>query len=302
MRSPLKLLHFEFCRFFLTMNKNQPRFNSTRTPAREEIKEMDEYLNKGIKEIIDEFPEVEDILSDYEIGCGPCNVGICLLKDIVAIHRLAEDQERQLMARIAKAIHPDQDIRIPRAEKKAAARPGELKYSPPMKKLVDEHVLIKRWIALIPRVVENLDVESEEGRRLILEGIDMIRSYADKYHHAKEEDILFKYFDEEADIIKVMHEDHAHGRSLVKEMLAALDRRDAKTIAANLIAYRELLTEHIRKEDEILYPWMDNQLSTHLVGELYAKFDEVDRQIDVSPGKYEVFIDQLEKKFATQEG
>ena len=263
---------------------------------------MDEYLNKGIKEIIEKFPEVENVLNDYDIGCGPCNVGICLLKDIVAIHRLAEDQERQLMARIAKAIHPDQDIRIPRAEKKAAAKPEELKYSPPMKKLVDEHVLIKRWIALIPKVVENLDVESEEGRRLILEGIDMIRSYADKYHHAKEEDILFKYFDEDADIIKVMHEDHAHGRSLVKEMLAALDKRDAKTIAANLMAYRELLTEHIRKEDEILYPWMDNQLSTHQVGELFSKFDEVDRQIDVSPGKYLVFIDQLEKRIEKQEG
>jgi len=263
---------------------------------------MEEYLNKGIKEIIEKFPEVEDVLNDYDIGCGPCNVGICLLKDIVAIHRLAKDQERQLMARIAKAIHPDQDIRIPRAEKKAAAKSEELKYSPPMKKLVDEHVLIKRWIALIPKVVENLDVESEEGRRLILEGIDMIRSYADKYHHAKEEDILFKYFDEDADIIKVMHEDHTHGRSLVKEMLAALDKRDAKTIAANLMAYRELLTEHIRKEDEILYPWMDNQLSTRQVGELFSKFDEVDRQIDVSPGKYEAFINQLEKRIEKQEG
>lgn len=263
---------------------------------------MDEYFNKGIKEIIEKFPEVEDVLNDYDIGCGPCNVGICLLKDIVAIHRLPEDQERQLMARIAKAIDPDRDIHIPRAEKKNTAKSEELKYSPPMKKLVDEHVLIKRWLALIPEVVENLDVESQEGRRLILDGIDMIRSYADKYHHAKEEDILFKYFDEEADILKVMHEDHTRGRNLVKEMLSALEKRDAKTIAANLMAYRELLTEHIRKEDEILYPWMDNQLSTHQVGELFSKFGEVDRQIDVSPGKYEIFIDQLEQKFAAQEG
>jgi hemerythrin-like domain-containing protein len=284
------------------MNKNQLRFHNALTPACEEIKEMEEYVNKGIKEIIDEFPEVEDILNDYDIGCGPCNVGICLLKDIVTIHQLPEDQERQLMARIAKAIHPEQDIRIPRAEKKSAAKPEGLKYSPPMKKLVDEHVLIKRWIALIPEVVKNLDVESEEGRRLILDGIDMIRSYADKYHHAKEEDILFKYFDEEADFIKVMHEDHTRGRALVKEMLAALEKRDAKTIAANLMAYRELLTEHIRKEDEILYPWMDNQLSTHQVGELFAQFDEVDRQIDVSPGKYEALINQLEKKIEKQQG
>ncbi len=263
---------------------------------------MNQYLNKGIKEIIAEFPEVEDVLNEFDIGCGPCNVGICLLKDIVAIHRLPEDQEQQLMARIAKAIHPDQDIRIPRAEKKTGTKPKDFTYSPPMKKLVDEHVLIKRWIALIPEFAKNLDVESEEGRRLILDGIDMIRSYADKYHHAKEEEILFKYFNEETDILKVMHADHARGRALVKEMLAALEKRDAKTIAANLMAYRELLTEHIRKEDEILYPWMDDQLSTHQVGELFAKFGEVDRQIDVSPGKYLVFIAQLEKKFAKQEG
>jgi hemerythrin-like domain-containing protein len=269
--------------------------------AHEETKEMDKYLNKGIKEIIEEFPEVENVLNDYDIGCGPCNVGICLLKDIVAIHRLSDEQERQLMARIAKAIDPGQDIRIPRAEKKTGTKPKDFAYSPPMKKLVDEHVLIKRWIALIPEFVNNLDVESEEGRRLILKGIDMIRSYADKYHHAKEEDILFKYFDEEADIIKVMHADHAHGRSLVKEMLAALDKRDTKTIAANLMAYRDLLSEHIRKEDEILYPWMDNQLSTRQVGELFAKFDEVDRQIDLSPEKYEAFVDQLEKKIKRQE-
>ena len=263
---------------------------------------MEEYLNKPIKEIIAQYPVVEDVLNDFDIGCGPCNVGICLLKDIVAIHRLSDDQQQQLMAKIARAIDPEQDIKIPKKEKKSETQAKEFKYSPPMKKLVDEHVLIKRWIALIPEFVENLDVESEKGRRLILDGIDMIRSYADRYHHAKEEDILFKYFDEDADIIKVMHEDHAHGRELVKEMLAALEKKDAKTIAANLMAYRELLTEHIRKEDEILYPWMDNQLSTHQVGELFSKFDEVDRQIDVSSVKYADFIDQLEKKFEKQEG
>ena len=31
-------------------------------------------MNKGIKEIIDQFPELEDILNEYDIGCGPCGV------------------------------------------------------------------------------------------------------------------------------------------------------------------------------------------------------------------------------------
>jgi hemerythrin-like domain-containing protein len=258
---------------------------------------MDEFLNNGIKEIINEFPEVESILNDYDIGCGPCSIGICLLKDIVAIHRLPEDQEQELMARIAKTIRSEEDIKIPALEKRTEAKPKEFKYSPPIKKLVDEHVLIKRWIALIPKVVNDLDVETEEGRQLILKGIDMIRSYADKFHHAKEEEILFKYFDENSDILKVMHEDHTHARGLVKAMLDALERRDQKTIAENLMAYRDLLTEHIRKEDEILYPWMDNQLSTRQVGELFAKFAEADQQMGFSPDKYEHLIDQLEIKF-----
>jgi len=32
---------------------------------------MEAYLNKGIKEIINQFPEVESILDEYGIGCAP---------------------------------------------------------------------------------------------------------------------------------------------------------------------------------------------------------------------------------------
>jgi hemerythrin-like domain-containing protein len=262
---------------------------------------MEEFLSKGIKEIIDQFPAVEAILDEYEIGCGPCNVGICQLKDIVEIHRLPAQQEQELMARIAKAIYPDKDIKIPKIKKKAATESNEISYSPPMRKLVDEHVLIKRWIALIPKVVDNLDVESEDGRQLIVDGIDMIRSYADKYHHAKEEDILFKYFDEGLDILKVMHADHTQARGHVKAMLDALERKDKTSLAEHLMAYRDLLVEHIRKEDEILYPWMDNNLSTRQVGELFSKFDAADDQMGFSPLKYQKFIENLEKKFNSQE-
>ena len=59
-----------------------------------------------------------------------------------------------------------------------------------MKRLVDEHVLIKRWVALILEVLKDLDIESEDGSQLILDGVDFIRSYADRYHHGKEEEIL----------------------------------------------------------------------------------------------------------------
>ncbi len=61
---------------------------------------MEAYLNKSIKQIITEFPDVTVILAEYGIGCGPCNVGTCLFKDIVQIHQLPADKEQEMMERI----------------------------------------------------------------------------------------------------------------------------------------------------------------------------------------------------------
>jgi hypothetical protein len=105
---------------------------------------MEAYSNKGIKQIINQFPEVENILEEYGIGCAPCSVGTCLLKDIVEIHYLDADQEQKLMTRITNIIYPGKVIKLHQIKRKNNAEPNEISYSPPVKKLVEEHVLIKR--------------------------------------------------------------------------------------------------------------------------------------------------------------
>ena len=241
---------------------------------------LQEYMNKGIKDVMSEFPEVAEILEQYNIGCAVCTEGSCLLKDIVDVHNLAPEDEKALMAQIAGIVEPGRPVELPAARKVSQAKPKDTEYSPPLRQLVDEHILIKRWVALIPEFVESLDVESEEGRQLILAAVDFIRSYADKYHHAKEEEILFKYFDEESDILRTMHADHEKARSHVRAVLEALETKDRDAIAQHLIAYGELLAAHILKEDEILYRWMDRNLSVTQVGELFSKFAEVDEKMD----------------------
>ena len=262
---------------------------------------MEAYLNKSIKEIINQFPEVGNILNEYNIGCAPCSVGSCLLKDIVEIHNLPSEEEQELMARIAKVIYPDREVKIPEVKRKGEAKPREIRYSPPMKKLVNEHVLIKRLVTMIPEVIDNLDIESEPGRQVIINSIDFIRSYADKYHHAKEEEILFKYFGEDLDIIKTMREDHENARAHVKAILEGLDKQDKEVVSEHLNAYQELLTEHIKKEDEILYPWMDRNLSITQIGELFSKFNEKDEELDDTPKIYEGFVNKLEENFKLKE-
>lgn len=242
---------------------------------------MEKYLHAPIKESITKFPEVGRILEEYNIGCVPCTLGSCLLKDIVAIHNLPVDQEAQLMYRVEKVIYPDRDIKKPEGKAVAPKAPaGNIKYSPPIKRLVDEHALIKKWLELIPAVLEKIDIESEADRQLILDALDFLRFYADKFHHAKEENILFGYTDKNLDIIKTILQDHDAARSHVKAISKAIKSKDREAIARHLSAYRDLLTEHIKKEDEILYPWIDRGLSTRQVGELFAKFDEAEERMD----------------------
>ncbi|HKN19360.1 MAG TPA: hypothetical protein VJW95_06145 [Dissulfurispiraceae bacterium] len=167
---------------------------------------MEKYLSKGIKEVITEFPAIGTILDEYNIGCTLCGVGTCLLKDIVQVHNLPPEEERVLMARISRIIYPDRNVQIPVTEIRcASAGIREVKCSPPIQGLVDEHTVIKRVLAMIPDIIEDLDVSRVEDRALVLDTIDFIRSYADRYHHAKEEDILFKEFDENLEMVKIFN-------------------------------------------------------------------------------------------------
>lgn len=260
---------------------------------------LSDILEQPIKTLIDAHPPVGEILERYGVGCVDCGVGTCLTRDIVAIHNLDPDTEQAMMREVAGAVFPGRTVDIPRREVSDAGETDPSALSPPMRKLMDEHGYIKRWAALIPRLVEGLDLESDGGRERVLAGVAFIRSYADKFHHAKEESILFDFFDASLDILKVMLEDHETARSHVLAVLEALEKRDREAVGSHLMAYAALLNEHIKKEDEILFPWMDRQLTDPQVGRLFARFAEVDRQFGDEPRRHETFIEQLEAEFAS---
>lgn len=258
---------------------------------------MDLYRNKGIKDIITEFPQVGDILEEYDIGCVPCTVGICLLKDILDIHKMTHEKEQELMARIEAVIYPERKIQTVAIADSAISDDSPHVFSGPMQILVDEHVTIKRWLALIPSVADNIDLAIDEGVAVIVDGIDLIKSYADRLHHGKEEGILFRYFDDSEKIFQVIYEDHRIARNHVKEMLTAINNKDVLALSEHLTAYGLLLTEHIKKEDEILFPWLDRKLTAGQIAELAEKFDAVDRLIGVEPEKYHSYLTRLEDRF-----
>ncbi len=50
----------------------------------------------AIQEVMQKYPVIGEILARYDIGCTTCKVGICLLKDVVAIHGLSPEAEANI--------------------------------------------------------------------------------------------------------------------------------------------------------------------------------------------------------------
>lgn len=256
---------------------------------------IEKYLNSNIKDLINEFDGIQQALDKFEIGCAPCSLGTCKLKDVVGIHNLNAENEKELITQIFKIIYPGESFEIPRIAQEKKSTGNTM--SPPLRMLVNEHILIKRVLALAPKIAEKLDLSITEHKQLIRDIADFIRSYADKYHHSKEEDILFQYFDSSLDIIKVMISDHVQSRTYVAEMLNAVETENTLIAKNNLMNYCNLLTEHIQKEDTILYPWMDNNLDTKQVGKMYSEFLNINNSKPEIQGKYETLVNNLESVF-----
>ncbi len=262
---------------------------------------MRDHLNRGVRDVITDYPEVGRILEAFGVGCTTCALGSCLLKDLVGIHNLNPDVEADLMYRIECSIYPD---RIVKRRQTAVLTEPEAKpnrFSPPLQSLVDEHKAIKRWLFLIPSVVSALNKGATDVWPIVEGGASLMKEYADRLHHAKEEEILFSYVDRSSEIIQVMCQDHVHGREHRRMISEAILGQKSVQAAEHLMAYCELLTAHIKREDEILFPWVDRSLSMSQVGELHGLFTGVDAKAAEEVRKHMDFLKSAEVWAADRE-
>lgn len=153
------------------------------------------------------------------------------------------------------------------------------------KKLMEEHQLILGYIGILQNFAQQwLASESEDqGYFTKLEAIiGFIQNYADSYHHAKEEDILFRHMEEPGVLshcnpLPVMLSDHEIGRSHVRAMLHAIAVKDRGTAINHVLAWAEHLSNHIYKEDNVLYVMAEEGLSQEAKVKIKAAYDEVEK-------------------------
>lgn len=169
----------------------------------------------------------------------------------------------------------------------------------PIRILNEEHQNILKMIALMKNKSVNSDEELDQ--KFWEKAVFFIQNYADKFHHAKEEEILFQEINAQEEkmhcnpVGQMLYE-HELGRGLVKEMVAGLIKRDKAKVISNALSYSQLLEEHILKEDQILYPMAEEAINKSGWELVAKKFEKVNREIKSTEQKCLAILDEATEK------
>ena len=254
---------------------------------------VDKYLDCGIKDLLMQFPKIRELLDEIKINCAECSGGTCKLKDVIEIHGIGEQDEKILINKIIEIVYPEKITQIPTSEEKIE----DLKvstHSAPFAKLLDEHKLIKRWLMLIPNIHDFLDKDHDEVIQILSLSSDFIRLYIDKYHQVKEDEKIFPILDQKLEILKTMSDEHERIRFHAGILFDALEDKIKGAIKESLNIYNVLISEHITKEEEVLFPWIERHLSIAQKNDLNLKFIELETESLVLDKKYNALIENLE--------
>ncbi len=165
--------------------------------------------------------------------------------------------------------------------------------------LKKEHRGIERMLTVAEAIAGKLETGQPIPPEHLSRMVEFFQVFADKCHHGKEEDQLFRSLEETgfapfAGPIQVMLEEHKQGREYVKAMAqAAKDyayepEKTANAFSENARGYISLLRQHIQKEDNVLYPMADKHLSPEEQDRLLESFEQIERE-RIGPGKHEEF-------------
>ena len=173
----------------------------------------------------------------------------------------------------------------------------------PIGSLMWEHRLIEKIVPIIEKEVTEIEKTSENDPVLIDLIVDFLRVYADKTHHGKEEDILFKKLGEKK--IKLEHTkiidelilEHITARSKVNKLSEANnkwlegDRESLKIVRQMLLELADLYPEHIRKEDRQFFHQSMTYFSPEEQEKMNQEFSDFDKKM--IHWKYQQVIDKL---------
>ncbi len=161
----------------------------------------------------------------------------------------------------------------------------------PIGPLMWEHRLIEKMLASMMRHVDAVEKTKKVNPLIIDTAVDFIRTYADRTHHGKEEEILFRDLAKKEltpELKKIMQElldEHVWGRKTTAALVAAKEkylRGDVEQLSVIIDHARQLgnfYPKHIEKEDKhFFYPCQEYFNKEEQI-KMLAEFWEFDRKM-----------------------
>jgi len=176
----------------------------------------------------------------------------------------------------------------------------------PIGPMMIEHRLIERMVGVLKGELGAIKERDRANAALIDAAVDFFRTYADRTHHGKEEDILFRDLaqkqlsEEHSRIMRELVEEHVYARSQVRALAEGKQRYvqgdDAALhdIAANLTILAEFYPKHIEKEDKRFFIPIMGYFSAEERDRMLAEFWEFDR--NMIHEKYKKLVEQFQGK------
>jgi len=161
----------------------------------------------------------------------------------------------------------------------------------PIAPLMIEHRLIESMATVMKDQAERLDAGQELDPRFIPEVVDFMRTYADRTHHGKEEDILFKVLKgkmlsgEHRRVLEKLEMDHVKARGMVGKLSTLGDEYvggspsaayQASMLMKDLVA---LYHAHIELEDQGFFVPVMEYLSTEERRAMLEEFRDFDSRM-----------------------
>lgn len=175
----------------------------------------------------------------------------------------------------------------------------------PIGPLMREHRLIERMIDLLGKQLTQMSETKKVNAAFLMVAVDFLRTYADRTHHGKEEDILFRELAkkqlslEDKQIMNELVEEHIWARSMVARLVQSRE----SYVRGNMDSLNEILTSvkelvvfypvHILKEDKNFFYQSLNYLEKQEQDKMLQEFWEFDRKLIHE--KYQNVVAGIEK-------
>jgi Uncharacterized conserved protein len=171
-----------------------------------------------------------------------------------------------------------------------------------------EHRLIEKMFGLSQKEVLKMKNDEIVDPLFVDTIVDFIRTYADRTHHGKEEDILFVKLkkkdlnEKDTTMMNDLINEHRYARSLVVALLDAKnkyisgDKSCLPVIIERLETLINFYPEHIRKEDREFFPNTELYFTKEELDTMLSDFWEFDRKMIHE--RYQKVFETLSRKYS----